>query len=341
MGDYVPRILSATYGEDDNMKPYILVRLSGNYGLSTEPGDNGFSIPGVRITDAYSYSIRNDPANRNRNFSDTIVLRYEGVRDPSKVYVVNHPGLRRHRPVDLSLMPRDAPELTPDVIAKLPEPVLPGHPEWIDLYWASWRFMHEKITKGDPTKGFSPLYIDEGFNENIYQWDSCFMVNYAIYGTDVFPAMATLDNFYNHERADGYICRCYNENTGNATGEHDINPPLFAWAEWRYYMLSGDKSRLGRVLPVLDKYFQWVKANCRGPNGHGLYWITDLGSGMDNSPREGFVRHGAWIDLSSQQALSALCIARLAEAAGKADLANDTSPNSRRSNNVNSYCWNS
>lgn len=218
--------------------------------------------------------------------------------------------------------PKPAPELSKAVMRKLPEPIIDGHEDWIELYWAAWKFMHEKISRGHVKNGFVPLYIDEGFNENIYQWDSCFMAAYAMYGLDVFPAMPTLDNFYQLQRAsDGYICRCYNENTGRATGENDINPPLFAWMEARYVKLTGDTSRLARVLPHLDSYFQWVKANARSDSGHGLYFITDLGSGMDNSPREEFIRRGAWVDLSSQQALAALSIARLAAVAGDARLA--------------------
>lgn len=238
--------------------------------------------------------------------------------------------------------PPMTPELSDSVRAMLPEPVIDAHPEWVDLYWAAWKFMHEKISAGNTANGFVPRYIDEGFNENIYQWDSCFMAAYAIHGLDVFPAMATLDNFYRLQRAaDGYICRTYNENTGRATGEGDINPPLFAWMEWRYYKLSGDTGRIDRVLPALDRYFRWVEANARNSRGHGLYFITDLGSGMDNSPREEFIRKGAWIDLSSQQALAAICISRLAGAAGWEKLeAKYRAHFVRIKKRINDYLWN-
>lgn len=238
--------------------------------------------------------------------------------------------------------PRPAPDLSRAVIQKLPEPVLDRHPAWIDLYWAVWKFMHEKISAGNTANGFVPTYIDEGFNENIYQWDSCFMVAYAIYGLDVFPAMPTLDNFYGLQRkTDGYICRTYNETTGHATGENDINPPLFAWMEWRYYKLTGDTSRIERVLNVLDVYFDWVKTNARSAHGNGLYFITDLGSGMDNSPREEYIRKGAWIDLSSQQALAALYLHRLAGVGGNAGLRDKYTEEYRTlKSDINRTLWN-
>jgi glycogen debranching enzyme len=75
--------------------------------------------------------------------------------------------------------------------------------------------------------------------------------------------------------------------------------------EWKYYLLTGDKSRFSRVLPVLDRYFNWIDKNCRGAGkAAGLFYNTHLGSGMDNSPREG-IEQGGWIDLSAQMALFA------------------------------------
>lgn len=349
LGPYVPRILWAEFFEDTDLKQYVRVKLSGKYGLEPSVSANGFAVSGggtsnaVRVVDAFDFAVRHNPDNRNRNYSDTVLLVFQGKFDPAGTYTVSHTVYGGARPIDLSRLPAPAPELSPAVIAKLPMPVLPAHPDWVELYYAAWKFMHANITKGNTTNGFVPLYIDEGFNENIYQWDSCFMTLYAVYGIPEYPAMPTLDNFYNHQKADGYICRCYNENTGKATGSHDINPPLFAWAEWRYYRLTGDASRLPRVLPVLDKYYQWVKNNCRGPNWGGLYYITDLGSGMDNSPREAFVRRGAWVDLSAQQALAALCISRLAKASGQPALASLASRYDDEfeavKSNVNALLW--
>jgi hypothetical protein len=263
------------------------------------------------------------------------------VPDPATA-VLSHPLFANHVEIRFPEEPASTMPLSRADRSRLPEPVLDGHSEWIDLYWAAWAFMKEKITRGDPALGFVSRYIDEGFNENIYQWDSCFMALYAMHGTRVFPAMAALDNFYNLQRAsDGYICRTYNEETGRATGENDINPPLFAWAEWRYCRLTGDTSRLERVLPVLDRYYDWVKRNARSDSGNGLYWITDLGSGMDNSPREEFVGKGAWIDLSSQQALAAACLVRLARRAGRDALVRKyEEEHAELSARINAYLWN-
>lgn len=316
-----PRLLAASLYETMDNRVFVVATLSAPISLE-QAGANGFRLEGegaVPVADAYARSLMADPAERRGQSSAEILLVLESALSRGPALSLAHDAYGSAE-LDRSRLPEAPPALSPALRAALPEPWLPGRPGLVDLYWAAWAFMAEKVTSGDPEKGFEPSYIDEGFNENIYQWDSCFMSAYALYGRDALPAMAALDNFYNHIRADGYICRCYNEDTGKATGEGDINPPLFAWAELRYWQISGDASRLERVLPVLDSYYQWVKGFARGSSGGGLYWITDLGSGMDNSPRQAWVRKGAWVDLSSQQALAADCIAELAAVAGMAEL---------------------
>lgn len=200
---------------------------------------------------------------------------------------------------------------------RLPEPVLEDDPEWVDLYYAAWEMAWNKIQHGTKKNGFAPSYMDEGFNELIYQWDICFITAFAVYGRDAFPVMPSLDNFYGKQREDGYIQRVYWETDGTlaqapTADEPMVNPPLFAWIEWRYYTISGDSSRIRRVLPVLVDYYNWTAEHCRSDAGRGLFYTSPLGSGMDNTPRNG-VGKAAWIDYSAQQALAASCIANLAD----------------------------
>jgi hypothetical protein len=175
---------------------------------------------------------------------------------------------------NLEPLPRDS----------LPLPILGDHSEWLDLYWAAWEMLWSKIRLGTPENGFVELYLDEGFNEQIYQWDTCFMALFAMYGRDVFPAMESLDNFYSKQRADGYIQRVYQEANGSEVaeptlGEPLVNPPLFAWVEWNYVKRTGDTSRVQRVLPHLIRYYQWLAEHCKSQGVSGLYYNTPLGSG--------------------------------------------------------------
>jgi glycogen debranching enzyme len=192
----------------------------------------------------------------------------------------------------------------------IPQPYFSKHQHLEDLYWVAWNILYKKVSYGTTENSFEAEYLDEGFNELIYQWDTCFMALFAVYGGDNFAAMASLDNFYKKQETDGWISRVYRESDGlpveqPTIEEPMINPPLFAWVEWKYYLITGDSSRFSKILPILDKYYDWIDQNCRGVSSQApLYYNTRLGSGMDNSPREG-IPMGGWIDLSAQMALFA------------------------------------
>jgi len=203
----------------------------------------------------------------------------------------------------------------------VPEIVYEENPGYVELYNAAWKFAYEKISKGNTEKGFVAAYMDEGFNDHIYQWDTCFMMFFGVYGGNDFPAMYSVDNFYKKQRENGYICRVQSETSGKdydptPTDPH-VNPPLFAWVEHNYYMKTGDQSRLLPAIYHNHKYFQWLKSNCRTPEGY--YYTSNLGSGMDNSPREG--QAYGWIDITSQMALFAGYMEKLCAISGNTKLA--------------------
>jgi len=204
--------------------------------------------------------------------------------------------------------------------ARLPRPVLDDHPDWINLYWVAWEIAWRQIKFGSETNGLVSAYMDEAYNDDLFQWDTTFVVQYGRYGADLFPAVESLDNWYRKQHPDGFISRMLHGRDGtdffSPAEPEAINPPLFAWAEWSYYELTGDASRFGWVLPHLTNYYEWIKANRRRPNG--LYWTDNLGSGMDNSPRDGA---DGWTDLTMQQALAARYIAAMAQVAGQYDVA--------------------
>ena len=116
-------------------------------------------------------------------------------------------------------------------VGNLPRPILDGNPEWVDLYYAAWRMAWEKISFGTPENGFVNRFMDEGFNELIFQWDTVFMTMFGMYARHLFPVMPSLDNFYRKQRDNGYIQRVYSEETGEEVGvptkeEPMVNPPL-------------------------------------------------------------------------------------------------------------------
>lgn len=227
----------------------------------------------------------------------------------------------------------------------IPEPVLQNDSLLIELYYAAWEMAWNKIKQGNSQNGFVDFYMDEGFDDAIYQWDTNFMAAFGMYASNLFPAMQSLDNFYNNQREDGYIQRVYSEISGQQLAEPTtdkpmINPPLFSWIEWKYYQVTGDRSRFKTVLPKIIKYYNWINKNLRDSVGQGLYYTTQLGSGMDNLPRQSVGKAG-WVDLSAQMALAAKMIVNIASVVGDNKIVlKFTDEYSRITNLINELCWN-
>lgn len=229
-------------------------------------------------------------------------------------------GRGRYFPVR-DYVPRDLPTRygARDV---LPQPIL-GEDDDVDalartgLHDKVWTLYFRHLRWPRVGTGFVADYIDEAFNPHLFQWDTAFMMFFGRYAHRAFPAIVSLDNFYARQHADGYICREIDERTGDDFAykgvENTVNPPLFAWAEWDYYRVTGDAARLARVLVPLVKYHEWIDRNRRRDDG--TYWNTPLGSGMDNTPRTG----DGWICMTAQQALAARCIRDIARVVGDAE----------------------
>ncbi|MCX6151254.1 MAG: trehalase family glycosidase [Ignavibacteriales bacterium] len=187
---------------------------------------------------------------------------------------------------------------------KLPSPILEDNKDYVDLYWKAWELAFKHYKKPPQGSPFVSNYIDEAFSPSVFQWDTIFMIMFARYAHFIFPAIQSLDNFYCRQYENGYMCREIQEADGKdyvyEGRENTVNPPLFSWAEVENYKITGDKSRYQSVLPVLEKYAEWLEKYRKKENTkHGLFWQTGLGSGMDNTPRSG----SAWADMSCQVAM--------------------------------------
>ena len=203
----------------------------------------------------------------------------------------------------------------------VPEVVTGSEPELARFAKTAWAMAYDHVT--NCVGAVQSPYMDEAFSpDRTWIWDTCFMALFCRYAPDVFPGVESLMNFY-APMLDG---------TPSALKVHiPDNPPLFAWAEWMNYRMTGDRKRIdlifgGRKYPqrMFDLYermkigdgfpFQssafpvlWEKRPL------GYLW-TGGRSGMDNTPRGGFSRQVfdndaryfsiLWIDAISQQALA-------------------------------------
>ncbi len=210
-----------------------------------------------------------------------------------------------------------------EVRDQLPVPILPDHPDWIELYWRTWEMAWSHLRRPKRSSGLVSRYIDAAFNDNIFMWDSAFMVQFGVYGRRAFPFIESLNNFYAKQHDDGAICCEIDSLDGmdifSPFDPDGTGPNILAWAEWRHYRISGDESRLPQIFWPLLAYHRWFRANRSWRNG--LYWATGFSSGMDNQPRipngRRHHQHWSWIDASIQAAIDCTVLERVANLLGE------------------------
>jgi hypothetical protein len=231
---------------------------------------------------------------------------------------------------------------------RLPSPIYDENPLYIQMYWKAWELAFRNFYEPKPGSGLLSQFIDAAFNENIFLWDTCFLTMFCNYGHPLVPGIASLDNFYARQHADGEICREINRTTGrdfapwqgqgrpiltSGWGGYTItcvgrqpptpppcltldalNHPIMAWAELESVRVTGDRRRLAMVYEPLVRYYRAMQKYVR--QGNGLY-MTDWAS-MDNSPRNPcLVKGGTAVDTSAEMVLFAENLATIADLLGK------------------------
>ncbi len=154
------------------------------------------------------------------------------------------------------------------------------------MYAKALEITKSKVRGGDSEPFFKKPFVDAAFSDNIFLWDTCFIVCFAKYHLDELPVYQALDNFYERIETDGYICREYRQD-GRPLWSKDhpvsINPPLLAFAETELYGVKKDKDRLRYAYTFLKKNFEFHVNRYQGEDK--LFWGDTLGMGMDNIPR--------------------------------------------------------
>ncbi len=214
---------------------------------------------------------------------------------------------------------------------EIPKVIYPDS-EIVALYEKTWEIAADRVRIGPEGLPASP-YLDENcYEDQIWIWDSCFMVMFSKYAPAAYPGKQTLDNLYFP----------IHEDIPTPLRVHlRDNPPLFAWIEHDNYVFTADKGHINYVLrekKFLQRHFEYFntipyndKNEAISPNPIfrkvikddsgkiiGFSW-TGGASGMDNTPRgrdAGGYYNIMWIDAISQQALSALYISRLSALCG-------------------------
>ena len=207
---------------------------------------------------------------------------------------------------------------------KFPIPVLEGREDLVGFYYKAWETAFINVDYIEKENWKPQLTCMPGVGK-IWQWDSCIMAFITNYANGELSALNNLDNLYRlQDPQSGYMSMAYVIDTEKEAFGQRINPPLMAWAEWEWYLISGDSSRFETAAPKLEAFFGFIERERRRPCG--LYWFEDPGSsGMDNAPRGGYpavdlkgsdVCH---VDLACQQALTAKCLADMNRVLGNTE----------------------
>jgi hypothetical protein len=231
--------------------------------------------------------------------------------------------------------------------SRLPIPVLPDRPEWLEMYWRAWEIAWSKLRRPRPQSGFVSNFMESAVPGRLFMWNSAFVAQYGLYGRRAFNFMGSLDNFYAKQHDDGFIGRdleieqgheVYSPFDPNSTG-----PNILAWSEWRYFRLTGDDSRVAAVFWPLIALHRWYRQNRTWPNG--LYWATGQSSGLGNQPRvpngEYHHCHWTWVDANLQAALNCQALGQMAVMMGEVGLAEELAQErTHLQRETNSHLWN-
>ncbi|MDE6706309.1 MAG: hypothetical protein K2J81_10470 [Treponemataceae bacterium] len=161
--------------------------------------------------------------------------------------------------------------------------------DFVDIYDNSWTWLSNFWLDGKTAEPASNGYFiyPDGDKTVIDQLDAIFSSFFLVYSNRNFPANQNLDFFYARQEPNGAIRWRYYAKTetpvADSANVHGVGLPLFAWAEFNLYHKSANKRRIKEVLPILQKYMDWIDVTFKQENG--LYAAPVAASTMFNSPR--------------------------------------------------------
>lgn len=184
--------------------------------------------------------------------------------------------------------------------------------DFVDIYDQTWAWSHDFWHKGTVRSKFSTRYFNPPNTSTISQWHTVFATFFLVYSNRIYPVGSQLDNFYNKQEADGAIRGEYATKDGKPVFSKEnpecVHPPLFAWAEYNVYHKIGNKKRIRDIMPILEKYYDWLDRTFKDDSG--LYAVPIAATMTQNSPRKGGYY---FVDFNTQQALNALYMAELGD----------------------------
>ncbi len=179
--------------------------------------------------------------------------------------------------------------------------------DFVDLYDRSWVWIDELWKQGSVSDGkaASPTFISHEGQTSVNLFDTCLSSLFLGYSNQVYSPFEAIDYFYSRQEEDGAIRSDYSLEDGrpvfSAENPQGVCLPLLPYVEYFFFHKIGNKKRLKEVVPVLEKYFNWLKANFQKENG--LFSVPVSACGTGGVPREEAVYQ---LDFNTVVAINAL-----------------------------------
>ena len=163
--------------------------------------------------------------------------------------------------------------------------------DFVDIYDKTWNWISDYWI--DPSTGqTSPdgyfIYPQNG-ELIVDQFESIFSSFFLVFSNRNYPANKNIDYFYEQQEENGAIRWKYDTKTNkpvlDKSNPEGVGLPLFAWADFNLFHKGGNKRRIKEIMPVLQKYMDWIDRTFKKPNG--LYNVPFVSSTMFNAPRKG------------------------------------------------------
>jgi neutral trehalase len=185
--------------------------------------------------------------------------------------------------------------------------------DFVDIYDRSWAWIQDFWCQPDVSIGMGKdKFFQQPTEDDLCQFDSIFSSFFLVYSNRIYPAHPQLDALYAKQEESGAIRWRYNVKTGEpaltADNPEGVGMPLFAWAEFNLYHKTANKKRVKEVIGTLQKYFAWLEATFKAPNG--LYAVPLSATNMANSPRE---KAKYFVDFNTAMAINALYMSALGD----------------------------
>ena len=192
--------------------------------------------------------------------------------------------------------------------------------DFVDMYDRTWVWIDELWKDKEANPNFEEGYYTFDGSDRLHLFDAMLSSLFLVYSNQNYSPYSLIDFFYQRQTEDGFIGCEYDINTLEPVFTED-NPlgltlPLLSYVEFMFFHKIGNKKRLKDVVPYLEKYFEWMKANFLDENG--LYRVPYEATCLKGLEREGAVYT---VDFNAMVAVFALYMSDIGDILNDKELA--------------------